>query len=153
MCGSSSGSSPLLAGWPELFFYKLNENDRTSADPLLVEAGGDRITWEWAAGARFRSCGGVDGLTDETRHHLLAEMLGEHDEAMSWPTHKDVTIEKESDDQVKREIGAAILAEQATLRKSVEEFQSRGFITPEEAKTVLPKLSVTIRYEDPPKPQ
>ncbi|MDP9039152.1 MAG: hypothetical protein M3O20_13825 [Acidobacteriota bacterium] len=134
-------------GWPEQFYYLLHENDRTNADPLLVEAGGDRITWERAAGGRFHSCSEVGALSSENRHHLLAEMLGERDEAMLWLTHKDMTIEKETEEQVKREIGAAILAEQVLLQKSVEEFQTKGLITADEAKTVLPKLSITIRYE------
>ena len=64
---------------------------------------------------------------------------------------RDVTIERESDDQLKREIGAAVVAEQAILLTSVQHFQSKALITAEEAKTALPKLSVTIKYEDPPR--
>lgn len=136
-----------LANWPELFYYRLHENDRTSADPLLVEAGGDEISWERVSGDKFRSCGEVEGLTPETRHHLLAEMLGERDQDMSWRTQKDVTIEKETDDQVKREIGAAILAEHEMLLKCVQDFLSKSLITSEEAMRVVPKLSVQIKYE------
>jgi hypothetical protein len=74
-------------------------------------------------------------------------MLGQRDEAMSWPTQKVVNIAKESDEQVQRDIGATIQAEQAILLNSVQDFQIRGLITPEEAKTVLPKLSVIIHYD------
>jgi hypothetical protein len=148
VCGDYAISRP-PAGWPDISSYRLTENDNTSIDPLLVEAGGDRIFWQRSIpGHGFRSCGGVRGLTPVTRHHLLAEMLGQRDEAMSWPTQKDVTIAKESDEQVQRDIGATIQAEQSILLKSVQEFQVRGLITLEEAKMVLPKLSVMIRYYD-----
>ena len=150
LCADYGPPNP-LAGWPELFYYRFHENDRTSADPLLVEAGGDQITWERAPNGRFRSCGEVEGLTQGTRHHLLAEMLGVRDDAMTWPTQRDVTIDRESDDQLNREIGAAVVAEQAILLTSVQHFQSKALITAEEAKTALPKLSVTIKYEDPPR--
>jgi hypothetical protein len=147
-CGSY-GMSPPPVGWPALFSYLLTENDYTGIDPLLVEAGGDRIAWQRSApGGGFRTCGGVRELTPETRHHLLAEMLRQRDEAMSWPTQKVVTIAMESAEQVQRDIGATILTEQAILTQSVQECQSGGLVTPEEAKTVLPKLSVTIRYDD-----
>ena len=49
--------------------------------------------------------------------------------------------------QVERDIGVMIQAEQSTLLKSLQDFQNKGLITSEEAKTVLPKLSVTIRYD------
>ena len=62
-------------------------------------------------------------------------MLGERDEAMSWPAQKVVNIAKQSDDQVQRDIGVTIQAEQAILMKSVQEFQARGLITPEEDST------------------
>ena len=120
----------------------------TPASILCSSDGGDRIFWQRSTpGHGFRSCGSVSGLTPETRHHLLAEMLGQRDEVISWPTQKVVNIAKESDEQVQRDIGATIQAEQAILLKSVQDFESRGLITPEEAKTVLPKLSVTIRYD------
>jgi hypothetical protein len=140
------GIAPPPAGWPEIFSYHLAENDNAGIDPVLVESGGDRIVWQRSTpGHGFRSCGSVSGLTPETRHHLLAEMLGQRDEAMSWPTQKVVTIARGSDEQVQRDIGAAIQAEQAILLKSVQVFKTRGLITPEEARTVRPKLSVTIR--------
>ncbi len=146
-CGSYAISRP-AADWPDISSYHFTENDNAGIDPLLVESGGDRISWQRSTpGHGFRSCGGVRGLTPETRHHLLAEMLGQRDEAMSWPTQKVVNIAKESDEQVQRDIGAMIQAEQAILLKSVQDFQIRGLITLEEARTVLPKLSVTIRYD------
>jgi hypothetical protein len=137
------------AEWPELFSYHLTENDNAGIDPLLVESGGDRIYWQRSSPGRgFRTCvGNVRGLTPETRHDLLAEMLGVRGEAMAWPTQKIVNIAKENDEQVQRRIGAAILAEQAALIKSVQDFQSKGIITAEEARATLPKLSVTVRYD------
>ena len=135
--------------WPEPFSYHLTENDSASIDPLLVEAGGDRISWQRSnPGRGFRTCvGGVRGLTPETRHHLLAGMLGVRDDAMVWPTQKIVYIAKEKDEQVERRIGATILAERRGLLQSVERFQSMGLITPQEAKTALPKLSVHVSYD------
>jgi hypothetical protein len=146
-CGGYAINRP-PGGWPDIPSYHLTENDNADIDPLLVESGGDRIYWQRSTpGHGFRSCGGVSGLTPKTRHYLLAEMLKQRDEAMSWPTQKVVNIAKESDEQVQRDIGATIQAEQAILLNSVQDFQIRGLITPEEAKTVLPKLSVIIHYD------
>lgn len=153
--GSVSGAcidfvtNPPPAKWPEVFSYHLTENDNVGIDPLLVESGGSRINWQRSTlGHGFRTCvGGVRGLTPETRHNLLAGMLGVRDEAMAWPTQKIVNIAKESDEQVQRHIGATILSERAVLLRSVQEFQNMGLITPEEARTILPKLSVTVRYD------
>jgi hypothetical protein len=66
---------------------------------------------------------------------------------MSWPTQKFVSITLESDLQVEREIGVAVLREREVLLKSVEEFQARGLLTAEEAQYVLPKLSVAIQFD------
>jgi hypothetical protein len=135
-------------GWPELFRYGLEENNHR-ADPLLVEAGGDRITWTRTPTSRgFGSCYYVRPLSAETRHHLLAEMLGLPNSAMPWPTEQNVTIVWQSKDQFLHDLGAAIEAEDVKLRQTVRDFQARGLITPEEAKTVRPKLSVSIRYAD-----
>lgn len=143
MCADFGSSRP-LTGWPDIPWYHLTQNDNSGIDPLLVESGGDRIFWQRSGpGGGIRTCAGqVTGLTPETRHHLLAEMLGQRDEAMSWPMQKVVNIAKESDKQVQRDIGATIQAAQTILLKSVQDFETRGLITPEEARTVLPKLSV-----------
>jgi hypothetical protein len=139
---------PTPAGWPDVPGYHLTENDNAGLDPVLVEAGGDRILWQRSSpGGGFRTCGSVRGLTPATRHHLLAEMLGQRDEDMSWPTQKFVTIAKDSEEQAQRAIGATVEAEQAILLTFVQDFQAKGLITPEEAKAVRPKLSVTILYD------
>ena len=146
-CGDGAVDRP-PDGWPDISSYHLLENEQAGLDPLLVEAGGDRIYWQRSMpGGGFRLCGGVAGLTSETRHHLLAEMLKVNDQAMSWPTQKTVSIVKVSDRQVERDIGAAIQKEQAILLKSVEEFGIRNLITGEEAGTVMPKLSIVIHEE------
>lgn len=146
-CGSFALYRP-PAGWPDIPSYHLTENDNSNVDPLLVEAGGDRIFWQRSIPGRgFRSCGGVEGLTPTTRHHLLAEMLKQPDKAMSWPEQKAIEIVKKSDEQVQRDIGSTLQKEQEVLLQSVQEFSTRGLITQEEAKTVLPKLSVVLHYE------
>jgi hypothetical protein len=152
-CGDYAGPRD-PDGWPDRILYDLRENDKSRANPLLVEAGGDRITWQRLPSHEGRgSCYGVKPLSMTTRHRLLAEMLEQRDETMSWPTRKTINIAKESDDQVKRDVGDAILVEQAILQSSVQDFLRRGLITAKEATGVLPKLSVTIRYEDSLKPR
>jgi hypothetical protein len=151
---SDGGSSTKEIGWPELFSYQLEENDSSRADLVLVEAGGDRITWQRLPGDHgWGSCYGVRPLSAETRHHLLSEMLGVPDSAMPWPTRQNVTIVWRSKDQFQQDLGAAIEAEDAKLQQTVQAFQSSSLITPQEATTVIPRLTISIKYSTPPKQQ
>ena len=138
---------PRLEGWPAIYQYIFTDYDPDHIDSLLVEAGGYRVSLQRSIPDRgFRSCWNTRDLTPETRHHLLAEMLKEPDSAMTWPTHKTVWIVEGSREGVQRKIGEAVEQEERTLRQSVQVFQARGLITPQEAETSLPKLSITINY-------
>jgi hypothetical protein len=133
--------------WPRLFSYSLEENSKDRVDPLLIEAGGDRITWRPApATTAGRSCYLVEPLSSETRHRLIAGMLGIPDSAMPWPLRKEIEIVWTSKEQFQRDLGAAVEAEEAKLRQTVQDFQNRNLVTPEEAKVFLPKLTVRINF-------
>ncbi|WP_433965325.1 hypothetical protein [Tunturiibacter gelidiferens] len=47
--GGISGSYAISrpsGGWPDIPSYHLTENDNAGIDPVLVESGGDRISWQ-----------------------------------------------------------------------------------------------------------
>jgi hypothetical protein len=144
-CGDGVGGQ-IKPGWPEASFYLLEENNR-SADSLLIESGGDRITWRRISSNRgWGSCFYIHPLNAETRHHLLAEMLGISDKSMPWPTQQRIDITWENKEQFQRELGAAIDTEDAKLRQTAEDLHSRNLLTAEESKETIPKLVVTIKY-------
>jgi hypothetical protein len=144
-CGDSIGGQP-KPGWPESFFYLLEENNH-SADSLLIESGGDRITWRRISRhGGWGSCFSIQPLNAGTRHHLLAEMLGISDKSMPWPTQQSIDITWENREQFQRELGAVIDTEDAKLRQTAEDLHARNLLTAEEAKEAIPKLAVTIKY-------
>jgi hypothetical protein len=145
-CADGVGAGP-KNGWPPIYWYQFQENNNGRADPILVEAGGDRITWQrLPANGGWGSCYYVKPLYAETRHHLLAEMLGRKDSDMSWPTQQNVSIIWTNKEQFDRDLGGAIETEDERLRESVKEFRSRSLISQEEASSVRPKLSVLTYY-------
>src|SRR5208283_546293 len=81
--------------WPPIFVYRLEENKAGSTDPVLIEAGGDRITYHRAEeGGGGGGCGtGVGPLDDRARHDLLAEMVGLNKEAMPWKEQESASIQ------------------------------------------------------------
>jgi hypothetical protein len=144
-CGDGMGSQT-KPGWPEVFFYLLEENNR-SANSLLVESGGDRVTWRRVpSNGGWGSCFFIQPLNAGTRHHLLAEMLGISDKSIPWPTQQSIDITWENRNQFQRELGAAIDAEDAKLRQTAEDLRTRNLLTTEEAKETIPQLAVTIKY-------
>jgi hypothetical protein len=150
MCGDGGGGVRDRK-WPVMYVYSLEENNRSS-DPLLVEAGGDRITWRRIDPSKgWGSCYGVKPLTAATRHHLVAEMLGVSVDGMPWPVSKNITIVWQSTDQFQRELGAAVEAENAKLHETESSFRAKGLITTKEG-DVTPNLVVAIHYDPDIKP-
>jgi hypothetical protein len=149
--GSSCCGSALARahpGWPPLFQYRLTEGDGKPNAPLVVEAGGDRVTYERGdAGKGFGSCGGVRGLDDETRHALLAEMLGIEKDAMPWKPWKRDSFEWEGQSVFMSELREIVDGEEARLQSTVDDLYAEGLLTFEEAGSARPKLVVRIDDE------
>jgi hypothetical protein len=138
-CVSLVGKPP--TGWPLLFSYALGEN---SVDPnamLLVEAGGDRISY---VRTQRSPCRSVEGLDDRTRHALLAEMLGIDKDAMSWKPWQRDTYAWEGPGGYLLYLGELVEREETHLRDTVSGLADKGLLTPQEGATLRPSLSVII---------
>jgi len=148
----AEAANPPRPGWPLLFQYTLEENmpDADNAgvlvrSPLLVEAGGDRITYRRVeAETQLNYCYFPSPLAAETRHRLLAEMLGVEDKAMPWQVQENTALFWEYDDQFLRDLGGQVDAEEKTLRATVLKFFAKGLITRSEMDATRPKLAVVV---------
>jgi hypothetical protein len=143
-CGDAPGSGT-LSGWPPIAGYRMEENRPDSTDPLLIEAGGDRITWRREAeSGGWGSCFGVSSLNDWTRHHLLAQMAGVDKKDMPWKAVDSATIRWQGSDAFLQELRDQVAAQEAKLHETVEALFQKGFLTAGEVDSVRPKLSVTV---------
>ena len=115
---------------------------------LVVLFGGDRITY-----ARFSLDSGWGfscyvprelNLDDESRHSLIAGMLGVGKKEMPWQAQKSISIQWCSDKQYLPEFRGQIAIEEAAFQSTVNRLYAKGFLTKEETHTIRPKLSITV---------
>ena len=98
-CGDGWGL-PSPKGWPPFFDYEIEENSRINHDPVIADAGGDRITYHrFAMNRNWGSCAYPRSLNAATRHRLLAEMLGLTEKEMEWRIQESGTITWENQGQ------------------------------------------------------
>jgi hypothetical protein len=147
--GSGSGGSymvgggiPRRPGWPLIYRYAIEENSQEIAHPLLIETGGDRITYQRTLEGSPRLS--IRSLDDETRQHLLLEMLGGNRAALEWTTQQEIQLEWEGPANFLTDLRDLVDAEEAKLRETVEEFADMGLLSPDEAALVRPRLSVRV---------
>jgi len=138
-------------GWPPIFQYHLEEyrSYETTPRPLLgdrlISAGGDIIaSRRIAAGVDANYCHSPAPLDSETRHHLLAEMLGITNKQMPWTAQMNLTLPWLSDGQFVTELGNQVDVEETRLRSTVQQFLARGLISKSQADGARPKLLVTV---------
>jgi len=151
ICGDEPADQP-QAGWPPVLQYTLEENLPPTYnhaplvyDPLLVEAGGDRIKIRRVrAEVHLNYCHSPAPLNAETRHHLLAEMLRVTDKQIPWAIQMNLTLPWQSDQQFLNELGNQVAAEEATLRATVQQFFAKGLLTRSQMDSTRPRLSVTV---------
>jgi hypothetical protein len=128
-CGDGWGL-PSPKGWPPFFDYEIEENNRSDQDPAIVEVGGDRITYHrFEMSRNWGSCAFVHPLNAETRHHLLAEMLGVSDEEMPWKVREPGTIVWENGIQFTQELQKQVASEEARLNSTAKALYAKGFLT------------------------
>jgi hypothetical protein len=153
-CQWEAGGMPRV-GWPTLFQYTLEEN-RPDADntgplvtgPLLIEAGGDRITYRRVeAEVRLNYCYSPLPLAAGTRHRLLAEMLGVDDKRMPWSVQESITVPWTNDGQFLLDLSKQVYLEEAKLRATVQKLYAKGSLTRSEAESTRPKLWI-IAFDD-----
>lgn len=142
-----------LENLPPLVQYAIEEN-KPQSDPdydeshLLVTSGGDRITFRSApASMSLSRCYIPRPLNVETRHHLLAEMLGVSNDQMPWKTRLNVTLHWESNPRFELDLRRWIESEERKLRATVEALRASGMLTQSEADSTRPRLSVSV-YDD-----
>jgi hypothetical protein len=142
-------------GWPPVYGYLIEEHAQATGQPLVVEAGGDRITYRRTPDAV--SVASVRPLDDETRQHLLLEMLGGDRSALQWKTQQQISLEWDGPANYLSEVGNLVDEEESKLRDTVDAFYVDGLLTPEEAGKVRPSLLVNVfddrGAEDSPIPQ
>ena len=136
---------PPVKGWPPMFRYSIEENKMETKDPVVIEAGGDRITFNRRlAGSGWGSCFYPRPLTDETRHHLLREMLGVNSGKMQWKVQEYFSIDWENSDQYLKELAARVALEEAEMYETVEALRAEKLLTKSEYDTVRAKLTVVV---------
>lgn len=157
-CGDSLGH-PITPGWPEVYFYDLEEHfDQAQGredpgTPVLVDLDGDRIvSRRWKENGGWGSCSAVETLNALTRHRLIAYWLGVHDRDMSWHPVDTFTIVWTNEAAYKNQLAAIIESQRGKLRDTMEKLRQRGFLTEDEARTISPKMVLTIQCDIDPCP-
>ncbi len=142
-CGTYLGQTP-KPGWPPSIAYAFEENSPQS-NALVTEVAGDRITYARIDLDRgWGTCNYTQPLNADTRHRIIAQMLGIGDYSMPWKTIAGNSILWKSNQQYVREVKTEVASEEAKLRETVEALQTKGFLTADEAREVRPQLSVKI---------
>lgn len=151
VCAGEFSEHPRV-GWPQLYQYIFDENVPPEADAmgtdsrfLLVEAGGDRITYRrvHAEGDRL-NCYLPAPLNAVNRHRLLAEMLGVNLKQTPWPMQEDVLIPWENDRQFKQDLADEVRKEEEKLQAGVQAVYKKGLLTRTEASITRPRLTVHV---------
>jgi hypothetical protein len=141
-----------ISRWPPPFGYQLLQNAASPyAGTLLVDAGGERISYRRLSMlTRPSSCYGLEYFSEETRHHILAEMLRVDDKEVPWPAHQDVIYVQGSKEEFLPALSRQIQLEESNFRATVEALREKGYLTQSEANTIRPKLAVTVNDVRPP---
>ena len=157
-CGDSFGHR-LTPGWPEVYFYDLEEHsDQTQGNEgegthVLVELDGDRIvSRRLRENGGWGSCSAVEPLNASTRHRLIAYWLGVHDCDMTWHPVDTFTIVWTNEAAYKTQLAGIIESQRRKLRHTVEQLRQRDFLTEDEARTISPKMVLTIQCDIDPCP-
>jgi hypothetical protein len=135
-----------LSRWPPLFKYLLLQNAASSyAGTLLVDAGGERISYRRLSILTTpRDCYGLEYFSEETRHHILAEMLRIDDKEMPWPARQDVIYIQGNSEEFLPALTRQIELEQSKFLATIKALREKGYLTGSEANTVRPKLAVIV---------
>jgi hypothetical protein len=130
---------------PPLFQYLLQSDSSPYGGTLLVDVGGERISYRRiSAWIKPTQCYFPNVFSDETQHHLVAELLGVRDQEMLWPTHQNVICIRECKEGFLTALRKQIGLEESKLIASVEVLRAKGYLTQSEVDTVRPKLSVIV---------
>jgi hypothetical protein len=144
-CCGGAIRRPAPSGWPPPFSYRLRENQTKSSDPVVAEAGGDRIIWQRVQeNQEDGACPGISSLSSETRRHLILEMLGADGTALSWKTRENTSIVWSNKVDFLRQLKNLAEGEEARFRAVNQALETKRFLTQNEAETVRPRLLITL---------
>ena len=134
-----------VSKWPPLFHYQFQSDSSPYGGTLLVDVGGERISYrritEWI---RPTQCYFPDVFSDDTPHHIVAELLGVKDQDMPWPTRQDVICIRECKEGFLTALRKQIDLEESKLIATVPLLRAKGYLTQSEAAAVRPKLLVIV---------
>lgn len=151
-CGDSFGRK-LTPGWPQVYDYRLEENDPQVSAPVIVDLDGDRIVATRAKeNGGWGSCYGVQWPDPSTRHRLIAHWLGVNDNEMPWQPVESFNIVWTNKTEYQRQLGEIIEVQREKLHATAEALRQRGLLTEREAATVAPRLIIAVQCEINPCP-
>ena len=145
-CAPETTDEPRM-GWPPIHRYVIEEDAPWPEDaaPLLVEAGGNRITYRRVpAEVGLDACYFPEPLGPLTRHRLLAEMLQVSDESMPWSAQMNLTLPWMDDREFLLRLTDQIHSGETRLRATVSALFQKGFLTKSQMAATRPRFTVLI---------
>ena len=140
----------VVSRWPPMFLYQLQSDSSPYDGTLLVDVGGERISYRRiSALIRPTQCYLPDVFSDDTTHHIVAELLGVKDQEVPWPTHQDVICIRECKEGFLTALRKQIDSEESKLIATVQLLCAKGYLTQSEAAAVRPKLLVIVNDARP----
>jgi hypothetical protein len=134
-----------VSKWPPLCHYQLQSDSSPYDGTLLIDVGGERISYRRiSVWIRPTQCYFPNVFSDDTQHHIVAELLGVKDQEMPWPTHQEVICIPECKEGFLTELRKQIHSEESKLIATVQMLRAKGYLTQSEANTVRPKLAVIV---------
>lgn len=145
-CVAETADEPRM-GWPPIHRYVIEEDAPWAEDaaPLLVAAGGNRITYRRVpAEVRLDACYFPDPLGPLTRHRLLAEMLQVNDESMPWSAQMNLTVPWMDDREFLNRLTDQIHLGETRLRATVSALFQKGLLTKSQMAMTRPRFTVLL---------
>jgi hypothetical protein len=135
-----------VSRWPPLFTYLLQNAASPYPGTLLVDAGGEAVTYRrvTALTVPTECYPPPNAFYEDFKHHLLAEMLETNDESIPWPLRREAVFFLHDPAEFLPALKKQIEHEEAAFRETVEALEKRGHLTRNEAATIRPRLQVTV---------
>jgi hypothetical protein len=142
-CGDAVGA-PATPDWPSVISYTIEENNPHTTGSLLIEAGGDRITYTRNPPGGWGSCFIPAPLAADKRWRLVAEMLGGGESALAPTIDESASIVWKDREEFLRDISNQVNREEERFRTIVHELLAKEFLTVSEASALRPKIIVKV---------
>jgi hypothetical protein len=133
-------------GWPEAGNYTLTP----SGDPpaVLLAQGPHPVYFTRTVDALYNGLSevgfGCEVSYDLARQQYLAELLGAPQSKQLFPTTQNREIVWGSQSAYENELDAMVISLNRDIARAIQELETRGLLTPEEAATARPSLWVNV---------